>query len=98
MGYGRSLIAFAEVSMTGGDAARLPMPDMAPLSFEQLTAISADGSKLMLQSTEGYLWRGPLWVIPTVSGPERRISNVTSTDAAWLPNGERIVYASGRAL
>jgi len=86
------------LSTTGGDAARLPMPDMAPLAFEQLTAISADGSKLLLQSTEGYLWRGPLWVIPTVSGPGRRISDVTSTDAAWLPDGKRIVYASGRAL
>jgi serine/threonine protein kinase/Tol biopolymer transport system component len=87
-----------ELSITGGNAARLPMPDMAPFSFEKLNAISADGSKLLLQSSEGYLWRGPLWVIPTVSGPGRRISDVTSTDAAWLPDGERIVYASGRAL
>jgi serine/threonine protein kinase/Tol biopolymer transport system component len=87
-----------ELSITGGNAARLPMPDMAPFLFESLTAISADGSKLLLQSSEGYLWRGPLWVIPTVSGPGHRINEVASTDAAWLPDGERVLYASGRAL
>jgi eukaryotic-like serine/threonine-protein kinase len=87
-----------ELSIAGGSAARLPMPDMAPFLFESLTAISADGSRLLVQSSKGYLWRGPLWVIPTVSGPGHRINDVTSTDAAWLPDGEKIVYASGRTL
>ena len=87
-----------EVSVTGGEPARLTTPDMSPFYFHRLAAISEDGSELLLQSREGYLWRGPLWVIPTISGPGRRINEVTSADAAWFPDGKRIVYASGRAL
>ena len=87
-----------EVSIAGGEPARLATPNMAPFFFNSLAAISADGSELLLQSSQAYLWRGPLWVIPTVSGPGRRINGVTSTEAAWFPDGRRIVYASGRAL
>ena len=87
-----------ELSIRGGEPARLATPSMAPFFFESLAAISADGSELLLQSTQAYLWRGPLWVIPSVSGAGRRISGVTSSDAAWFLDGERIVYASGRAL
>jgi Tol biopolymer transport system component/DNA-binding winged helix-turn-helix (wHTH) protein len=87
-----------EVAITGGQPAPLETPNMSPFFFHRLAAISADGSELLLQSREAYLWRGPLWVIPTVSGPGRRINHVTSTDAAWLPDGKRIVYADGHAL
>ena len=86
------------MSVTGGEPARLTTPNMSPFIFYRLAAISADDSKLLLQSREGYMWRGPLWVIPTVSGAGHRINDVTSTDAAWFPDGKRIVYASGRAL
>lgn len=87
-----------EVATTGGEPARLAMPNMNPFHFESLAAISMDGSELLLQSSQAYLWRGPLWVMPTISGPGRRINDVTSTDAAWFPDGKRIVYASGRTL
>jgi serine/threonine protein kinase/Tol biopolymer transport system component len=87
-----------EVAITGGEPARLATPNMNPFHFESLAAISMDGSELLLQTTQAYLWRGPLWVIPTVAGPGRRINDVISTDAAWFPDGKRFVYASGRAL
>ena len=87
-----------ELSIAGGEPARLATPNMAPFFFNGLAAISADGSGLLLRSSEGFLWHGPLWVVPTVPGPGRRINGVTSSDAAWFPDGERIVYASGRAL
>jgi Tol biopolymer transport system component len=87
-----------EVAITGGEPVRLATPDMNPFCFESLAAISMDGSELLLQTTQAYLWRGPLWVMPTVPGPGRRINDVISTDAAWFPDGRRFVYASGRAL
>ena len=87
-----------EVSVTGGESARMAMPNMSPFYFYRLAAIAADSSELLLQSREGYQWRGPLWVVPTVSSSGRRINDVTSTDAAWFPDGKRIVYASGHAL
>ena len=86
------------VAITGGEPARLATPNMNPFHFEKLAAISMDGSELLLQTTQAYLWRGPLWVIPTVPGPGHQINDVVSTDAAWFPDGKRIVYASGRAL
>jgi eukaryotic-like serine/threonine-protein kinase len=87
-----------ELSITGGEPAPLTTPNMTPFFFESLAAISVDGSELLLQSSQAYLWRGPLWVVPTVSGPGRRINGVTSSDGAWFPDTKRIVYASGRAL
>lgn len=87
-----------EVAIGGGEPVRLATPDMSPYFFEGLGAISMDGSKLLLHTSQAYLWRGPLWVIPTVSGPGHRINDVTAADAAWFPDGNRIVYASGRAL
>jgi DNA-binding winged helix-turn-helix (wHTH) protein/Tol biopolymer transport system component len=87
-----------EVSITGGEPVRLAIPNMSPFHFYRLSAISMDGSELLLQSIQAYLWHGPLWAVPTVSGPGRRINDVTSTDAAWFPDGKRIVYASGRTL
>ena len=87
-----------EVSVTGGEPAPMAMPNMSPFSFYRLAAIAADSSELLLQSREGYQWRGPLWVVPTVSRSGRRINDITSTDAAWFPDGKRIVYASGHAL
>jgi DNA-binding winged helix-turn-helix (wHTH) protein/Tol biopolymer transport system component len=87
-----------EVAIAGGEPVRLATPDMGPSFFENLAAISMDGTELLLRTSQAYLWHGPLWVIPTVSGPGHRINDVTSTDAAWFPDGKRIVYASGRAL
>ena len=87
-----------EVAIKGGETARLAMPNMNPYHFYGVAAISMDGSELLLQTTQAYLWRGPLWVIPTVPGPGRRINDVNSTDAAWFPDGKSIVYASGHAL
>jgi DNA-binding winged helix-turn-helix (wHTH) protein len=61
-----------EVSVTGGEPALMATPNMSPFVFDRLAAIAADSSALLLQSREGYQWRGPLWVVPTVSGPGRR--------------------------
>ncbi|HXH50995.1 MAG TPA: winged helix-turn-helix domain-containing protein [Terriglobia bacterium] len=87
-----------EVSVAGGEPARLATPNRVFYSPSKLAAISADGSELLFQSYEGNIHYGPLWAVPTVSGTARRVSGVTSADAAWLPDGQRIVYASGHAL
>ena len=58
-----------EVSATGGEPSRLTTPNMSPFFFHRLAAVSADGSELLLQSREGYLWRGPVvtrWALVAV--------------------------------
>ncbi len=90
-----------QMSIAGGEPAALPTwgsasTDLA--SFASLAAISPDGSELLVQSYEGTLSRGSLWVIPTVSGSAHRITGVTSSDAAWSPDGQTIAYARGDKL
>ncbi len=91
-----------QVSIAGGEPAVLSALGAASTAFasslSSLAGISADGSELLVQSYEGTLHGGSLWVIPTVSGSAHRISGLTSSDAAWSPDGQMIVYARADKL
>jgi eukaryotic-like serine/threonine-protein kinase len=86
--------ALYQVSVAGGE----PVAMSEPLFVADLEGISPDGSELLLQTYEGTLPEGPLWVYPTVSGSRHRLGGVTSSRAAWSPDQHRIAYAKGRAL
>ena len=87
-------IALYQASVAGGEPVA-----MSETSFvADLEGISPDGSELLVQTYEGTLPEGPLWVYPTVSGSRHRLGGVTSSGAAWSPDEHRIAYAKGRAL
>jgi Tol biopolymer transport system component/predicted Ser/Thr protein kinase len=87
-------IALYQASVAGGEPVA-----MSETSFvADLEGISPDGSELLVQTYEGTLPEGPLWVYPTVSGSRHRLGGVTSSGAAWSPDQHRIAYAKGRAL
>jgi Tol biopolymer transport system component len=60
--------------------------------------MSPDGSEFLVQSYQGTVVEGPLWVIPTVAGSGYRISGVISSDASWSPDGDKVVYCRGNTL
>ena len=86
--------ALYQVSVAGGE----PVAMSETLFTGDLEGISPDGSELLVQTYEGTLPEGPLWVYPTVSGSRHRLGGVTSSGAGWSPDGHRIAYVKGRTL
>ena len=80
-----------QVSVAGGEAVQVP----PPLPFAFLVAISPDGSELLEGTGFG---EGPLWVTPTLAGSRHRLGDLTTNQATWSPDGQRIVYGKGDGL
>jgi Tol biopolymer transport system component/DNA-binding winged helix-turn-helix (wHTH) protein len=61
-------------------------------------SLSPDGSKLVVRSHLQAEPEQPLWVLPTLGGDSRRVPNVLAHDATWMPDGVRLLVASGNDL
>jgi eukaryotic-like serine/threonine-protein kinase len=86
--------ALYQVSVAGGE----PVAMSEAFFIAELAGIAPDGSELLVQTYEGTLPEGPLWVYPTVSGSRHRLGGVTSSEVGWSPDGHRIAYVKGRTL
>jgi DNA-binding winged helix-turn-helix (wHTH) protein/Tol biopolymer transport system component len=81
------------VSVSGGQ----PVPIRTPFPRTHVLNISRDMSELLVSEGDLNADR-PLWVVPTLGGPPRRLGNVVAHDGSWSPNGQKFVYANGSAL
>lgn len=72
----------------------LPSEIGAPL----IGSLSPDGSNLIIHSHLQADPEQPLWIVPTLGGEARRVPNVLAHDAAWMPDGRRLLVASGNDL
>jgi Tol biopolymer transport system component/DNA-binding winged helix-turn-helix (wHTH) protein len=73
---------------------RLPSEIGAPL----IGSLSPDGSKLVVHGHLQAEPEQPLWIVPTLGGDARRVPNVLAHDATWMPDGRRLLVASGNDL
>jgi Tol biopolymer transport system component len=83
--------ALYQVSIAGGEAAAIS----TPFFWANLVSISPDGAELLVQTSQGSMPEGPLWIFPSLAGPRHRLGSVLSSDAAWSADGETLVYARG---
>ncbi len=83
-----------QVSVTGGETVPIPTPFQNVLLLD----ISSTGSDLLVGTFAGTQTEYPLWVLPTVGGSPHRLGDVVAHAAAWSPDGEKIVLASGKDL
>jgi Tol biopolymer transport system component/DNA-binding winged helix-turn-helix (wHTH) protein len=85
-----------EALIADGQTRNLDLPDeiVAPL----LGDISPDGSKLLIRNHISAEAEQTLWVVPTLGGAARRISGILAHDAAWMPDGAHILYATANKL
>jgi len=83
----------AQVSAAGGDTVPMPMP-FPNLS---LNNISPDRSELLVSSFTGSEVFQPMWIVPVLGGSPRRFVEPLGGDAAWMPNGNRLL-AQGNQL
>lgn len=84
----------AQVSIAGGEPTRIP----TPFTNSSLFDISPDGSQLLVASFEGDEHEFPLWAVPILSGAPRRLGNIRAQSAAWSPDGQSLIYASGNDI
>ena len=80
-----------------GEISQLPscLPTIgAPL----IGSLSPDGSKLVVRSHLQAEPEQPLWIVPTLGGDARRVPNILAHDATWMPDGHRLLVASGNDL
>ena len=88
-------VAISQVSATGGDVAHVSVPSPTMV----LLGASPDGSALLVADEVGQTsFRGPLWSVPVLGGPLRKLGDITATCAAWSPDGQKIVYSDGNSL
>jgi Tol biopolymer transport system component len=87
-------IALAQVSTSGGETASVstPFPNVA------LWDIAPDHSQLLVSSFTGLEPEVPLWTLPLPAGTPRRLGDLVGHEAAWSPDGQRIVFAQGSTL
>jgi Tol biopolymer transport system component len=87
--------AIAQVSTTGGDVAHVPVPAPTMVLFN----VSPDGASLLVADEVGQTsFRGPVWSVPVLGGPLRKLGDITANYAAWSPDGKMMVYSDGSAL
>ncbi len=89
-------LPIAQVSVTGGDIARIPTPS----PNMKLLAVSPDGSSLLLADlpVTGADQEGPLWDLPILGGSARRLADTVGHDGAWSLDGKELAYANGNNL
>jgi Tol biopolymer transport system component/DNA-binding winged helix-turn-helix (wHTH) protein len=86
--------ALAQVSHSGGDSVLIPTPFRNVLPF----AISPNRAELLIGSFDVAEAETSLWLLPLPGGPPRRLGDVRAHDAAWSPDGTKLVYANGQDL
>jgi Tol biopolymer transport system component/DNA-binding winged helix-turn-helix (wHTH) protein len=84
------------IDVDTGEVQQIAVPD--EITSNSLVDISKDGSRLLLRSQQSTESEQPLWVVPSAGGSGRRIPGVLAHDAAWMPDGTGILYATGNDL
>lgn len=76
-----------QVSTSGGLAA----PAAAPFPNTRVLDVSSDGTQLLVASFSDLASDMPLSIMETATGGLRRVGDVNVHDAAWYPDGTRIL-------
>jgi serine/threonine protein kinase/Tol biopolymer transport system component len=87
-------IVLNQVSGAGGETVTLP----APFRSAILMDISPNRAELLVANFTPADRETPLWSLPILGGPPRRLGDVQAHAATWSPNGQQIVFANGSDL
>jgi len=88
-GFADGRYGIMQVSVTGGESSRLNVD----IPNSTLYDIAPDHSSLLISSKDSTNPENSFWVVPMPTGTPRRLGNIVGRDAAWSPDGARIVYA-----
>jgi Tol biopolymer transport system component/predicted Ser/Thr protein kinase len=92
---GQSVLS--QTSVTGGET--LPVPtSLEDTGFANVFDISPDLSVLLMNTARGTSLDGPLWAVPVLGGPPRRLGNLEGHAGAWSPDRKSIAYCNGNDI
>ena len=84
-----------QVSTSGGDTA--PVPTSLP-SADVYDFFPGRSELLVKGVAEGSETEWPIWILPVPAGSQRQVGSILAHAAAWVPDGQHIVYARGSSL
>ena len=84
----------AQVSVTGGETVVMPIP----FPNVSLNNISPDRAELLVGSFTGSEVIQPMWIVPALGGSPRRFAEPLGSDAAWTPNGDRLLCRANELI
>ena len=88
--YFNTVVSSAQVAISGGETAPVPVS----LPYPLIRDVSPDGSALLVTSIDG--GHGSLWNVEVPGGSLRRLLTGTGIgSAAWSPDGKSVVYSPG---
>jgi len=87
-------IAFAQVSITGGET----LVGAPPSSNAYIADISPRRSELLIGGFVGFENEAPFYSLPLPSGSPRRVDDLRAYDAAWSLDGQEIAYSKSNNL
>ena len=85
-------LAFMQVSAGGGVA--VPVSSSFPSAYP--FDISPDRSQILVSLSNNP--EGPIWIMPPLGGSPQPAGSFRGHDAAWMPDGQGVVYANGNDL
>jgi Tol biopolymer transport system component/DNA-binding winged helix-turn-helix (wHTH) protein len=89
-------VALAYTAISGGDAHPLVTPP--EIGAPRLADISPDGSKLLVFGGTFSELERTMWIVPSAGGAARKVVSGLGHDGTWMPDGNTMLYASGRNI
>jgi Tol biopolymer transport system component/DNA-binding winged helix-turn-helix (wHTH) protein len=73
-----------------------PQAFSEPFENTKIFAVSPDGSVMIVGSfaRRGDYLQLPVWLMPSVGGPPKRLADVSARDAVFTPDGREITYST----
>ncbi len=85
-----------QMSVNGGTSA--PISTTSSMNYE-VSSVSPDGSKLLAEEMNSFSSNSvPLWALSTLGGSPVRLADISGLEGAWSPDGQKLVYSSGKSL
>jgi DNA-binding winged helix-turn-helix (wHTH) protein/Tol biopolymer transport system component len=86
--------ALMQMAAAGGDQE----PFSAPFNETRIVGISRDGSEMIVSPFTERAESLPLYLMPTVGGPPRRLGAIMATDAVLSPDRHSVAYSAGDGI
>jgi len=84
------------INIAGGEGEPIVLPE--EIAGPAIADISHDGSRLLVRSHASNQSEQPLFIVPSSGGSTQRVMRVLAHDATWMPDDQKILYATDNEL